>query len=261
MEVGSRELVPARAIIYLPSLWSLIDTSPQAAAATWLLRPACEYQNSGVPPLSRHCRAPRCCRRTPFRVPPSLPASHALFLPAACGGDDFCGFLGCPEMLPLLPVERRRWVLRRSAGIRGSALVLGALRIFLLALSASFSPSSGSRDAFCAHSCPLGQPLASPWQELAKSGACGGCRGLPHPQFGLLDPMPQEIVTWGGGFPLCGQNVRGTEIPNARPSLLCPAETGRRAAAFPALHNFHFNGFSSFFFFLAVCQLPFFIVN
>lgn len=102
---------------------------------------------------------------------------------------------------------------------------------------------------------PTRVPWDNLWRLLGKSWPnpvpVEDAGGSPT-QFGLLDPMPQEIVTWGGGFPLCGQNVRGTEIPNACPSLLCPAETGRRAAAFPTLHNFHFNGFSFFFSLLCV---------
>lgn len=79
--------------------------------------------------------------------------------------------------------------------------------------------------------------------------------GLSHPVVWTTGACAAgDLLPGGGCSPLPGQNLGGTESPNMPPlpPLPCRAGSrrarGRRAAAFPTLHNFHFNGFSSFFF-------------
>lgn len=207
---------------------------------------------------------PRCRRRTPFPfgIPPrpGLPASHALFLPRGCGGDDFCVFLGSPEMLPLPPFAQLSgdagyravlWEFRVQPlvlGLRASSCLLfqhpSPPAVPAWAAAMLFAPTLVPRDN-------LRHPLSKSWPNpvpVEDARALPPC-GLDHRSL-----CRWRSVTWGGGSPLPGQNLGGTESPNMPPlpPLPCRAGSrrarGRRAAAFPTLHNFHFNGFSSFFF-------------
>lgn len=81
-------------------------------------------------------------------------------------------------------------------------------------------------------------PLALPTPAQPRTGQTRRVLGaLPPPTAGFLLP---------------GHNLGGTESLNA------PGGAGEwRAAAFPALHHFHFNGFFLFFLPFAACHLHF----
>lgn len=143
-------------------------------------------------------------------------------------------------------------------GIWGSAHGFGALCIFLLALSTSLSSgwTAWVSTMFWACTLSLGitfdKPLSSQiWCLWRMSEA------LPTMVWST-GPHASGDVTQGA-VPPAHPKARGAQ--RALPPRPMPCRAGGRcAAAFPTLHNFHFNGFS-FFPTFAACQLPFFIVS
>lgn len=154
---------------------------------------------------------PRCRRRTPFPfgIPPrpGLPASHALFLPRGCGGDDFCVFLGSPEMLPLPPFAQLSgdagyravlWEFRVQPlvlGLRASSCLLfqhpSPPAVPAWAAAMLFAPTLVPRDN-------LRHPLSKSWPNpvpVEDARALPPC-GLDHRSL-----CRWRSVTWGGVFP------------------------------------------------------------
>lgn len=233
---GSSELVPTRAIIYLPSIWSLSDTSPQAAAPTWLQRPPCEYQPPPTPTAPAP-PPPRCHRpRSPLATPsPGLPASPALPSPWVRRPGGFWSLFRV--LLLLLPPSAR------LSGDAGCCAVLGNLGFspwfwgsvhlscFALPTSLSSGWAAWVSTMLWAPTLSLGITLDNP--SAARSGACGGCQGLFPPWFGPQDPTPLEMLP-KRCYPLPSQKTEGAQRALPPPCALQSQGETCRSIPYPS---------------------------